>query len=89
MLDRAIADFRSTGSTGIRIEGHTDRSGSDRYNQALSKRRADAVAAYLRGKGIGQNAISEEFFGESKPRVPTADGIRNDENRRAEIYLRR
>jgi outer membrane protein OmpA-like peptidoglycan-associated protein len=89
VLDRAIADFRSTGSTGIRIEGHADRSGTDTYNLALSQRRAAAVVAYLRGKGVDQTAISTEAFGESRPRVPTADGVRNDENRRAEIYLRR
>lgn len=89
VLDRAIADFRSTGSTGIRIEGHTDRAGSDKYNLALSKRRADAVKAYLTGKGVGAGAIAEEAFGESKPRVATPDGARNDENRRAEIYLRK
>ncbi|HLT76630.1 MAG TPA: OmpW family outer membrane protein [Ferrovibrio sp.] len=89
VLDRAIADFRSTGMTNIVIEGHADRSGSDAYNQRLSQRRAESVAAYLRSKGIGQNAIQTAAFGESRPRVPTADGVRNDENRRAELFLRK
>ncbi len=89
VLDRAIADFRATGSTSIKLEGFTDRAGSVRYNVDLSRRRADAVSAYLRAKGVAQAAINEEWFGEARPRVPTADGVRNDENRRVEIYLRK
>lgn len=89
VLDRAIADFRATGSTNVRIEGNADRSGSNSYNQRLSQRRADAVAAYLAGKGIARNAIQTVANGEEKPRVPTADGVRNDENRNAQIYLRK
>ncbi len=89
VLDRAVADFRATGSTNVRIEGNADRSGSNTYNQRLSQRRADAVAAYLRGKGIGAGAIQTVANGEDKPRVPTADGVRNDENRNAQIFLRK
>jgi outer membrane protein OmpA-like peptidoglycan-associated protein len=89
VLDRAIADYRATGSTAIRIEGHADRSGADAYNQRLSQRRADAVRAYLASKGLPASAVSTEAFGESRPRVATPDGVRNDENRRAEIYLRK
>lgn len=89
VLDRAIADYRATGSTNVRIEGNADRSGSNTYNQRLSQRRADSVAAYLRSKGIAQNAIQTVANGEEKPRVPTADGVRNDENRNAQIYLRK
>jgi OOP family OmpA-OmpF porin len=89
VLDRAVADYRATGSTNVRIEGNADRSGSNTYNQRLSQRRAEAVATYLRSKGIAQNAIQTVANGEEKPRVPTADGVRNDENRNAQIYLRK
>lgn len=89
VLDRAIADYRSTGMTRIVVEGHADRSGKDVYNQRLSERRAKAVADYLGGKGIGAASIQTAGFGETRPRVPTADGQRNDENRRAEIFLRK
>lgn len=89
VLDRAIADFRSTGMTNIVVDGHADRSGPEKYNLKLSQRRAESVAAYLRGKGITQNQIKTEAFGETRPRVPTADGVRNEENRRAELYLRK
>jgi outer membrane protein OmpA-like peptidoglycan-associated protein len=89
VLDRAIADYRATGMTNVRIEGNADRSGADAYNQRLSQRRADAVAAYLRQKGIAQGSIQTVANGENKPRVPTADGVRNDENRNAQIFLRK
>lgn len=89
VLDRAIADYRATGSTNVRIEGNADRSGSNTYNLRLSQRRADSVAAYLRSKGIAQGSIQTVANGEEKPRVPTADGVRNDENRNAQIYLRK
>lgn len=89
VLDRAIADYRATGSTNVRIEGNADRSGSNTYNTRLSQRRAESVASYLRSKGIAQNAIQTVANGEDKPRVPTADGVRNDENRNAQIYLRK
>jgi outer membrane protein OmpA-like peptidoglycan-associated protein len=89
VLDRAIADYRATGSTNVRIEGNADRSGKNDYNLKLSQRRASSVAAYLSSKGIAQNAIQTVANGEEKPRVPTADGVRNDENRNAQIYLRK
>lgn len=89
VLDRAVADFKATGMTNVKIEGNADRSGSDKYNLRLSQRRADAVAAYLRSKGIGGGAIQTVANGESKPLVPTADGVRNDENRNAQIFLRK
>lgn len=89
VLDRAIADYRATGMTNVRIEGNADRSGADAYNQRLSQRRADAVANYLRQKGIAQGSIQTVANGENKPRVPTADGVRNDENRNAQIFLRK
>jgi OOP family OmpA-OmpF porin len=89
VLDRAVADFRATGSTNVRIEGNADRSGGNAYNQRLSQRRADSVAAYLRSKGIAQGAIQTAANGEERPRVPTADGVRNDENRNAQVFLRK
>lgn len=85
VLDRAVAEFRRTGSTKVRIDGFTDRSGTDGYNQALSERRAKSVAAYLNGKGVPATAIATQAFGETRNRVATADGEKNPENRRAEI----
>jgi outer membrane protein OmpA-like peptidoglycan-associated protein len=74
--------------TRIEVNGYTDRSGSDQYNQGLSVRRANAVAAELLRRGVPRNEIATRGFGESNPLVPTADGVREPQNRRVEIILK-
>lgn len=67
------------------LAGHTDRSGSVTYNMALAERRNMSVMEYLTGRGIPAGRIMGEAFGESQPRVPTADGVRELQNRRVEV----
>jgi outer membrane protein OmpA-like peptidoglycan-associated protein len=69
------------------ITGHSDRSGSDRYNTSLSQRRAAKVRAYLAGRGIPDRVMTTVALGESRPRVETADGDREPQNRRVEIIF--
>jgi outer membrane protein OmpA-like peptidoglycan-associated protein len=85
ILDNAAAAYQQTGQASVMLAGHADRSGSASYNVGLSQRRADAVRSYLAGKGIPDTAISTEAFGESRPLVETADGVREPQNRRVEI----
>ncbi|WP_338847752.1 OmpA family protein [Massilia sp. W12] len=67
--------------------GHTDSVGSDAYNQKLSLRRAEAVKAYLKGKGLDEKRIYTEGKGEKSPVADnkTADG--RAKNRRVEIEV--
>jgi OmpA-OmpF porin, OOP family len=74
--------------TRIEVSGHTDRSGSPAYNQGLSVRRAQNVANELVRLGVPRSAITVQGFGESRPLVPTADGVREPQNRRVEIIFR-
>ncbi len=74
--------------TKIEVDGHADRSGSPAYNQKLSLRRADAVAAELVRDGVPQNAIDVQAFGDTHPLVPTAAGVREPQNRRVEIIIK-
>ena len=67
------------------LAGHTDRAGSAEYNMGLAARRNDSVRAYLTGRGIPEGRISSEAFGETQPRVPTDDGVRELQNRRVEV----
>lgn len=67
------------------VVGHTDRSGSDGYNEPLSRRRADAVAARMQAAGVTGTALTVSGRGESEPKVSTADGERNPTNRRVEV----
>ncbi|MBD3730753.1 MAG: OmpA family protein [Sphingomonadales bacterium] len=83
-LEYIANNFARCGWKSLSLVGHTDRSGSDAYNDALSMRRARSVEATLRGMNIAA-PIAIEARGESQPRVPTADGVRELQNRRVEI----
>jgi OOP family OmpA-OmpF porin len=85
ILDNAAAGYQQVGSASVVLAGHADRSGSDEYNVGLSQRRANNVRAYLAGRGVPDAAITSEAYGESRPLVDTADGVREPQNRRVEI----
>jgi OmpA-OmpF porin, OOP family len=87
ILDNAAAAYASGGSASVMLAGHADKSGSDTYNVRLSQRRADAVKSYLTGKGVPATSVTTEAFGESRPLVETADGVREPQNRRVEINM--
>jgi outer membrane protein OmpA-like peptidoglycan-associated protein len=73
--------------TRIMVNGYTDSSGTPKYNQALSLRRANTVANELVKDGVARGEIDIKGFGETHPLVPTADGVREPQNRRVEIIL--
>jgi OOP family OmpA-OmpF porin len=85
ILDNAAAAYAQTGRASVTLAGHADRSGSDAYNVGLSQRRANNTRAYLAGRGVPDGSITTEAFGESRPLVDTADGVREPQNRRVEI----
>lgn len=72
----------------ITVTGHTDKSGSNEYNIGLSQRRAQSVAGMMTSMGVPSASITTAARGEEQPRVPTADGVREAQNRRAEITVR-
>ncbi len=74
-------------TTRIEVNGYTDLSGTAAYNQRLSVRRAESVQAELVRDGVPRGAISIQGFGETHPLVPTAQGVREPQNRRVEIIL--
>ncbi len=88
IVGEAAANAQRAAVTTIEVSGHADRSGSAAYNQRLSLQRAQNVAAELVRQGVSQNAITIQAFGESRPLVPTADGVREPQNRRVEIVLK-
>ncbi|MGG5809619.1 OmpA family protein [Falsiroseomonas sp. CW058] len=88
IIAEAATNAQRTGTTRIEVSGHADRSGTPQYNQRLSERRAAAVAAELERRGVARSAMVIQAFGESRPLVPTADGVREPQNRRVEIVLR-
>ncbi|HEY9344488.1 MAG TPA: outer membrane beta-barrel protein [Inquilinus sp.] len=83
----AATDALQGQTTRIDVTGHTDRAGSERYNQALSVRRGESVRRELVADGVADSLITVRGVGEADPLVPTADGVREPQNRRVEIVL--
>jgi outer membrane protein OmpA-like peptidoglycan-associated protein len=75
-------------TTRIEVNGYTDTSGTPKYNQGLSVRRADAVAAELVKDGVPKAEISIHGYGETRLLVQTGPGVREPQNRRVEIILK-
>ncbi len=75
-------------ATRIEVQGNADSSGTPAYNQRLSLRRAQTVAAELVRDGVPQGQIDIQAFGDTRPLVATAPGVREPQNRRVAIILR-
>jgi outer membrane protein OmpA-like peptidoglycan-associated protein len=71
----------------VRIEGHTDSTGSDAYNQKLSEERASAVKQVLMGRGVQEAQITALGLGESKPVADNATAAGRSKNRRVELHI--
>jgi outer membrane protein OmpA-like peptidoglycan-associated protein len=74
-------------SRSVSVEGHTDATGADAYNQSLSERRANAVLDYLAGKGVDASRLTAQGFGESSPIAPNETREGRALNRRVELRL--
>lgn len=87
VINQAAAAAKQGNAARVSLTGHADRSGSDKYNMALSLKRGNAVKAELVQLGIPADQISVVGKGESEPLVATPDGVREPQNRRVEIVL--
>ena len=88
IVSEAAANSTKVQYTRLEVNGYTDTSGTPKYNQGLSVRRAQAVAAELVKDGVPKSAISIQGFGETHPLVPTGAGVREPQNRRVEIIIK-
>jgi OOP family OmpA-OmpF porin len=87
VINRVVADFSANKAKAISITGYTDRAGTDAYNLKLSERRADAARSALIAAGVPADAITTAWKGEAENAVPTADGVKEQANRRDEIIV--
>jgi outer membrane protein OmpA-like peptidoglycan-associated protein len=87
VLDNIIGILNEYPDARFSIEGHTDSSGSDAFNQKLSESRASAVMTYLISNGVASNRLTAKGYGESKPIDNNATKAGRDRNRRVEINL--
>ena len=67
VIDNIAQQLKSAKAKEVTVDGYTDRLGSDRYNLALSQRRADSVANYLVAKGVPAQSISAVGHGKANP----------------------
>ncbi|MDD2775890.1 MAG: OmpA family protein [Gallionella sp.] len=83
-----LADFlKQYPKQKVLIEGHTDSTGSDEHNQALSERRASSVQMALTGMGISGDRVSMRGYGEGFPVASNDNAASRQLNRRVEIIL--
>ena len=86
-IKQAAQAFKTKGNARVTATGHTDTSGSEQYNMALSLRRANAVKDALVREGVPATAISVIGRGEQGLLVQTGPNVREPQNRRVEIVI--
>jgi OmpA-OmpF porin, OOP family len=86
-IKQAANAFKTKGNARITATGHTDTSGPEAYNMALSLRRANAVKDALVREGVPAQAITVVGMGEKGLLVQTGDNVREPQNRRVEIVI--
>nr|WP_237666462.1 MULTISPECIES: OmpA family protein [Burkholderia] len=86
-LDRLLSERADRTYSQVTVTGFTDSVGSDDYNLALSKRRAEAVAAYLKAHGLKTDSMTVSGRGKADPVASNATPEGRASNRRVEIRL--
>jgi outer membrane protein OmpA-like peptidoglycan-associated protein len=86
-LDKMVKVLHNYKDTDIQIQGHTDSSGSEAYNQNLSEERASKVASYLISQGIHKNRLTTIGFGELLPKYLNNTEEGREKNRRVEFLI--
>ncbi len=81
-LDRIAEYLQQNQSLGLLIEGHCDQRGTEEYNRALGERRANAIRAYLAGRGLTDNRMKTLSYGKDKPAVDGSGETAWSQNRR-------
>jgi len=83
-LSKTLQKYKDT---NILVEGHTDNTGTDQYNQQLSEKRAETVANFAKSIGVDGSRFSTIGYGESQPMADNSTVEGRHENRRVEIAI--
>ena len=86
-LDQLAKTLNKYEDTDILIEGHTDSSGEDNYNQTLSERRASEVEDYLQSQQVKGSRITTKGYGEEQPLTSNETQAGRSSNRRVEVAI--
>lgn len=86
-LENLAKTLNKYDDTDILIEGHTDSTGDDAYNQTLSERRANSVEGYLTQQGVKASRITTKGYGEKQPLASNDTEAGRQSNRRVEVAI--
>lgn len=86
-LDKLVTILGTYPDTNIELQGHTDNTGSDTFNQTLSEKRATSVSGYLASKGIDNARMTVKGYGETSPKYDNATADGRTQNRRVEFVI--
>jgi len=87
-LEEVAAVLAEYSKTAVVVQGHTDSTGSEQHNQALSERRAAAVRAYLVARGVDAERLAAFGYGEDMPVASNASASGRQQNRRVDVLLK-
>jgi len=89
VLDGFVTQFRARQQdlVGIEVVGHSDRTGTPASRRAIAAQRAVAVRDFLVTMGFSARLLKTRAAGDAEPEVPTADGVREPNNRRASLVV--
>jgi len=88
IIDGVFAEIAKRPVPDVLVIGHTDKVGTDVFNDALSRQRAEVVRNALLARGIAVDKVVTIGRGKREPVVPTAEGVAEARNRRVEIQVR-
>lgn len=86
-LESVAVVLKEFDQTTVRVDGHTDSTGSDSHNQTLSERRAGSVAQLLASYGVSQGRLFSSGYGKRNPIASNDSESGRQANRRVEIHL--
>lgn len=87
-LDKAVELLNKLPNRTLVVEGHTDSSGSDEFNMALSEKRAKAVYDYMNAQGLNIKSVSYKGYGETRPVADNSTKEGRIANRRVEFRIK-
>jgi OOP family OmpA-OmpF porin len=88
LLNEIVALLKANPGSSIVLEGHTDATGEDEFNQLLSQKRTESLRKYMISQGIDPNRVQTGSFGESKPKFLNTTPKGRALNRRVEVYFK-
>ena len=86
-IEKLVAVLQKNPNLTVLVEGHTDNTGNDQSNLALSEKRADAVKQVLVSKGVKAERINTRGYGKQYPVAPNDSPSGRQQNRRAEVVV--